>query len=320
MSDSTSHIRQDWPDIPHELRTQIDEFLGSPVVTWSTPSGGFSPGPALRVVTREGRRAFIKAIGTEINPDSIEIHRAEARIARVLPPEVPAARFQAMIEASGWVAIILDDVEGRHPATPWSQGQLIAVLDSLMEMTANPISDELRDRLEPAEKALESFYGGWQRNPAAGVFPSALPEDLREWVATHLPELIEASERATAAASGDHLIHNDLRADNILITPGGSAVFVDWPWASYGVRWLDALCLLVNVLYYNPDEDVEGVIASHHVFADMSTQDANDTLTGLAGYFIDAASQPPAPGIPTLRRFQLDQGIVTLRWLQSRLS
>jgi hypothetical protein len=43
-------------------------------------------------------------------------------------------------------------------------------------------------------------------------------------------------------------------------------------------------------------------------------------LAGLAGFFIDAARQPPPVGLPTLRAFQRAQGQAVLSWLREELS
>jgi len=51
---------------------------------------------------------------------------------------------------------------------------------------------------------------------------------------------------------------------------------------------------------------------------DPETIDA--VLAGLTDYFVDAARQPPLPGLPTLRDFQAAQGASTLGWLRRRLA
>jgi Phosphotransferase enzyme family len=48
------------------------------------------------------------------------------------------------------------------------------------------------------------------------------------------------------AAAGPALLHGDLRADNLLLTPG-RVVAVDWPRACAGAAWVDLLLLLPSV-------------------------------------------------------------------------
>ena len=63
-------VRTPYPAIPGAVRAWVSDTLGSPVVSWSAQTGGMSPGCATRLVTEEGGRAFVKAVGAELNPDS----------------------------------------------------------------------------------------------------------------------------------------------------------------------------------------------------------------------------------------------------------
>ena len=53
---------------PLSLRSDVERALGSPVVRAASQPGGFSPGSADRVVLADGRRAFVKAVGTSDPP------------------------------------------------------------------------------------------------------------------------------------------------------------------------------------------------------------------------------------------------------------
>ena len=55
---------------------------GGEVVEAVSQTGGFSPGPAVRLRTSAGRRAFVKAVSAETNPDSPDMHRREAALLR----------------------------------------------------------------------------------------------------------------------------------------------------------------------------------------------------------------------------------------------
>jgi hypothetical protein len=63
---------------------------------------------------RVGRRAFVKAVGSEPNPDSPGIHRAEARAMAVLPRSAPTPRMLWSLDQDGWVALAFEDVDGVH--------------------------------------------------------------------------------------------------------------------------------------------------------------------------------------------------------------
>jgi hypothetical protein len=67
---------------------------------------------------------FVKAVGPEPNADAPQLHRAEARITAALPPEAPAPRLLASYDLDGWVALVLEDVDGAIPAQPWRTDEL----------------------------------------------------------------------------------------------------------------------------------------------------------------------------------------------------
>jgi hypothetical protein len=90
-----------WDDVPGWLRGEMEERLGGPVVEAVTQPSGFSPGLAVRVRLGDGRRAFVKAVGPEPNPDSPGIHRAEARTMAVLPRSAPAPRMLWSLDRDG---------------------------------------------------------------------------------------------------------------------------------------------------------------------------------------------------------------------------
>src|SRR5205823_3715912 len=59
-------------------------------------------------------------------------------------------------------------------------------------------------------------------------------------------ELVALEAAAPEATTGTTLLHADLRADNILLTPS-RVFFIDWPWASLGASWVDLLFMLPSV-------------------------------------------------------------------------
>jgi hypothetical protein len=84
------------------------------------------------------------------------------------------------------------------------------------------------------------------------------------------------------------------------------------------VAWFDALSLLINVRYYDPDADIERLIGRHAIFDGMPRDAATRVLAGVAGMFLGSSLRPVPPRMPTLRTFQRDQAIVTLDWLRER--
>jgi hypothetical protein len=153
--------------------------------------------------------------------------------------------------------------------------------------------------------------GWWQR------LLDALPPDLDDWSGRYVARLAEVEKGAPAASGGDTLLHLDLRADNLLLTPDRVMV-VDWPHARLGAAWVDAIFLAPSVHMQGgplPDEILEDYSGS--ASADPAAVTA--VLAAMAGYFTWAALQPPPPGLPTLRPFQAGQGAIARAWLARRL-
>jgi Ser/Thr protein kinase RdoA (MazF antagonist) len=153
-----------------------------------------------------------------------------------------------------------------------------------------------------AAERLRDDFGGWRRVAADP------PPDLDPWVTAHLDSLVATADRALASLSGDTLVHCDIRADNMLITPAGQVRFVDWPWGCVGPDWLDTALLAINVLVHGGDGD-----------AIMPAQGI-DVAAAFTGYLLDIARRPPPPGLPTVRAFQRAQADALLPWLRERPS
>ena len=306
--------RVQWHEIPPPLRAAIEAVLGEPVLAAHSQSGGYSPGSADRVVTASGRRAFVKSAGLSVNPDTPGIHRAEAAVTASLPAEIPAPALLGFVEHEDWVALVLEDVEARHPSTPWQPRELEAVLDALHVMGSSPLPPDAAVTELPDAIAGDAEL--WRTIDAPTLPP--LPRGLDDFVRDHHEELTDAAARAVADVRGDRLVHFDTRADNILLREDDSVVFVDWPWGARGVPWFDALSLLINVRYYDPDADIEGIVSRHPVFRGMAADAATRVLAAFAGLFLGSSLRPDPPSMPTLRRFQRDQAVVTLDWVRER--
>ncbi|WP_026819689.1 phosphotransferase family protein [Arthrobacter castelli] len=307
---NASGVRISWTDVPDHVQAGVERILDGTVVQAVSQSGGFSPGTADRVQLQDGRRYFIKAVHPGLNSISPSLHRRELAVAARVPANAPVPRLVDGFDDGDWVALVFEDIEGRHPHTPWQRGDVMATLQML---------DELADTTVPTgpglawtAEDLKGEFSGWQRltdDPWPGLDPLA---------AEHLPELVDLAQRGLPALAGDSLVHSDLRADNLLIRPDGRVVLVDWPFASKGCDWFDMLTLLINVELYG-GHDVEQLLAATPRLARVPDDRVNAVLAGLCGYFYDAARSPPPPRLPTVRQFQLDQGDVVLGWLGRRM-
>jgi len=303
-------VRPDWLKLPERVRSALEAWLGSAVVSATTQPGGFSPGVAARVKTADGRRVFIKATGPELNPDSPAIHRREAEVVAALPTHVPVPRLLWSYDEGegGWVALVFEDVEGQNPAQPWRPDELDRVLRVLVELstalTPSPIP------AGSTSQAFSTHICGWQ------LLHEEPTVQLDPWSIRHLDALAELEAGAPAAVAGDTLLHLDVRADNLLLTPD-RVFLVDWPHACVGAAWVDLACFAPSVAMQGGSSP-ERVLGRHPAARAARADAVTAAVASLAGYFTHRALQPPPPGLPTIRAFQAAQGVVACEWLAER--
>jgi aminoglycoside phosphotransferase (APT) family kinase protein len=287
--------------VPAHVRDAVDNSLGSPIVSATTQLGGFSPGAAVRVVCADGRRAFVKAVGSALNPDTPDLNRAEIVALQVLPGAFPAPRLLASYDDGDWVALVLEDIDGRRPDLPWTHADAEAVATTLAALAATR-----------AHEALSSFadtvlmLSAWDDVAANtdGIAPALVDR---------LPEMLAAQALAGEVTQGDALVHWDARADNVLIRDG-QAVLLDWAWASRGAPWLDSLLLCVDLEIQGgppPDE----FLPTLPVMRDVPAAHLRAVLACLIGVWAERARRPAPPGLPTIRSWQAHCRDKGLRWL-----
>lgn len=170
MTADARGVRIGWADLPGALRTWVERLLGDDVVEAVSQPGGFSPGSADRLVTREGRRVFVKAVSAQQNELSPGLHRQELDVTRALPSSAPAPALLGGFDDGEWVALVMEDVDGVHPLTPWRRDQIHAVLDTLERLADDCTPSPLRD-VPTARDLLGEDLAGWdrgRRGPPAG--------------------------------------------------------------------------------------------------------------------------------------------------------
>ena len=260
---------------------------------------------AARLVDATGRRAFVKAASTEVNPVTPSMHRREALVASQLPPELGSPRVLGSYDDGTCVALVLEDVEGREPGVPDDLPAVLAALDRLAQVPAPAW-------LPPVGPSLEGDFGGWRRLAEAG-------EPVEDWADAHLDRLVALEDHWPEAVSGDRLLHLDLRTDNMLLRPDGSVALVDWPGAAAGNPLLDVICLLPSTLLQGA-HDPEALLQSTTAGRTADPDQVATLITAFAGRMEEHARRPPPPGMPTVRAFQAAQGRAARGWLQQRLS
>lgn len=315
MSETTEPIRSHgvritWADLPEQVRAWVTGQVG-PVIEVLPQQGGFSPGTADRVHGERGS-AFVKAAGERLNPHTPDLIAREIAVLDQLPgyAEAPVllASFDERVEGERWVGLLVEDIAGRHPHTPWVADEVAATLEALRALVERPLPEGVA--LPRLEVDLARDLSRW---PHLLADP---PADLDPWVGDNLHSLADRALDAPDRLRGDYLAHTDIRADNLLVTATGQVRVVDWPWATRGAAWFDTLALLLNGrLLGGPDPTAyEGQLMD----LGASEEDIDAVLTGLLGYFLHMARLPAPTGLPTLRAFQRAQGVAVAAWLRER--
>jgi hypothetical protein len=184
--DGTGHppkaagVRIAWEALPAWLRGVVEEHLGARAVHAVTQPDGFSPGVAARVVLEYGRRVFVKAVGSEPNPQTPALHRTEAQVLAAMPVAAPVPRLLAVVDQAGWVALVLEDIDGVPPSVPWrvaELGRVLAALDELSVLLTLPRTASLARSCCCAAKAprplLRPVGPGQPDGPGAAGRPHA---------------------------------------------------------------------------------------------------------------------------------------------------
>ena len=124
-------------------------------------TSGFSPGFAAVLELADGRGVFVKAVSGEQNPVSPDLARAEIRVARALPPQVPAPKLLWSSDDGDWVILGFEVVHGRSPELPWRAEDLRAVADAVGALAdAEPLPGHTLPR---TDDQLAEDFTGWRK-------------------------------------------------------------------------------------------------------------------------------------------------------------
>ena len=295
--------RPEWPELPADLRNRIEDELGSAVVASASRAGGWSPGSADVVELADGRRAFVKTADALVNDRTVQMHRREATVLRLLGGRV-VPELVAVVDAPPWFALVVGAIDGRHP-DPASWRDTAAVLDAVAALPDGP-----------GGRAAAPLRGGARRRTrAAGTGCSRTASRRPRRRERDLHRLAALAEGMPEALHGDSVVHGDLRIDNVLVDTSGRGRLIDWPSATVGARWLDAVTYLMDVRHLGGPV-TEGL--RHPVLQDVEPDRLDVWLAVLGAYFLDSARRPRPAGLPGLREYQRAQGATVLAWLLER--
>ena len=116
----------------------------------------------------------------------------------------------------------------------------------------------------------------WRKLAGGSADASCLPPFVpRQWI----EPLAELEAGWCAATAGESVLHNDLRADNVLIDVDGTAAICDWNWATLGPSWFDLTVLLADA--GTDGHDVSTLLARHPAATGADPEQVDSALETL---------------------------------------
>jgi aminoglycoside phosphotransferase (APT) family kinase protein len=305
-------VRTEWAEVPAPAREAVETRLGATIAEAANQPGGFSHGVAARLqlgspVDGGARRAFVKALPA--GDHLADVLRNEIEVTEALPLGVPAPRLWFALEAHDWLLAVFDDVDGRHPdlADPAQLAAVLSTVDAMGRLLTPcpvPWAPAIAGKLGPA-------FGGWRQLREVG--PAA---ELDAWQRAHIDKLVALEAGWVDATRGDTLLHLDLRADNLLRTPDGRIVAVDWAHPAVGARWVDAAgTVIASVL---PVDVADRTLRTGTGLAGTDQAAIDTFLCALAGYWQRSSRLPAPPASPNLREHQRVRALAATRLLAHR--
>jgi serine/threonine protein kinase len=302
-------VRAGFGDVPARVRAWVEDVLRSPVVSVAEQPGGMSPGCATRLETAAGARAFVKAVGPELNPDTPALFRHEAAVLGRLGTGPLWADLRAVLdEPRGWVALLLEDVSGHHPDLS-REDDAEAVLRATDTLTTRLRGQDVVERA-PRPGGPQRWLELWEHlhEVPDGLLPAWLRENAVPLERLHR----ELVDRSTA----DGLVHGDLRNDNMLLREDGTVVFVDWGMARPGPSWFDPLAVRLE---WVEQPLFDELVASSPALRRLGDDLVTAFLVAQGGWLGYRTTVAVDVNLPTLNEFRRTESVRLLEGARRRL-
>lgn len=302
-------VRAGWAAMPPVVEDWVSATLGSPVVQAHDQSGGFSPGCATRLRCTDGTRAFVKAVGRELNPDTPILFRREILALERLGSHPLWADLLASYDDGDWVILLLEDIEGQRPdlADDATMGRLLVATDQLVDVMRERAGD-LATGGHPAPSAPAFFAPGpvdlcavFADHLASYDRLPQLPDDsVARWVLDRHAEL-RGQVAGLAQLPAEYPVHHDIRDDNLLMRPNGDIVFVDWGAFGVGPAWLDPLLARLERVHLPWFDDS---LATSPALAAAGDETVTAWLLSMGVHLAVRAAAPVVASLPTMNAFR----------------
>ena len=308
-------VRAPWTAMPDHLQAWVADELGSPIVEAHDQVGGMSPGCATRLVCADGGRAFVKAVGLELNPRTPFLFRREITTLGLIGSHELWADLCASYDDGDWVAVLLEDVEGTHPdlGDDATMDVLLRETERLGQVLAERVPDPPAP--DPENGGLSDLRGMFHDWADAVARAEAIPSEL-------LPEWIRRDTgtwEPLVRGLADHdvrLVHWDIRNDNLLERPTGELVFLDWGASGVGPDWLDPLLARLERV---EDPWFDGALESSPALVAAGDLAIDAWLVGFAVFLAWRAHTAVDVNLPTLNDFRISESRRMLVGAERRL-
>jgi hypothetical protein len=277
-----------------DLNDRVARLLEGDPVAWTPMRRGYTPAGRWVVRFALGRSAFVK-VGT--TPDTSAWLRAEYGVySRIAGEFLPTLL--------GWEdgeepVLVLGDLSRAVWPPPWSPGRVEQVRAALAAIAATPPPPGTPS-IAVRHRALRS-WGMVAADPAPFL---SLGLCSAAWLDAALPTFLTAD--AAAPLDGEHLLHMDVRSDNICFV-GERAVLVDWNLACRGNPLVDLAAWLPS-LAAEGGPDPLTILPNEPELAAL-----------IAGFFAARAGLPHPVGAPRVRAVQLTQLRAAFPWAAASL-
>lgn len=292
--------RCDWDRLPAEVHDAVTAAVGAVERTEPAPAGSASD-LAGTLHLADGGAVFCK--GLRADSPRAWMHRTEARATTILNGAGP--RLLASIDAGGWLLLVLEHVDGRHPVLAPGSPDLLALAGAL---------GDLQRQLTPCPlDPVQMLARRWAR-PSWPNLITDPPTSLNSWERQHLHRLAELEAAAPSLIDGDTLVHTDPVPENFLIDHAGRVRLVDWAFPARAAGWVDTALLVPRLIDagHTPLQ-AEAWAAAVPAWATADPTAITAFAAALSGLWTSFASAAPDPR-------QEELAAVARRWAWLRIA
>jgi hypothetical protein len=281
------------------LRRRLEALKQSAPISWQRVERGYTPAERWVVGFADGSSAFAKVGASPLTSDYLRVeHRRYQQLHADFMPRLLS--FDADLERP---ILLLEDLSAADWPPPWRPGDVERVVERLRQVAATrPLPDDLPSLEDEfgASGSAQRAASGWGavlREPDAFL---GLGLCSARWLEQVQGRLLAAQD--DAALSGDDLLHNDVRSDNLCLL-SERVVLIDWNLAGRGNAAFD-------LAFAAPSLHLEGGPLPEELVGD----DAGLAAI-VSGFFAERAGLPTIADAPRVRWIQREQLRIALPWV-----